>query len=113
MAEAGTCGHHNINYSIMIKYTLPTVLLSKRVHNYQCIVYVYVWLLQIFRVKLACILFPFVTQLGQWMDYLHLKRQAELTFHRASACKNVRKLWIFMLGTLSQHSIIVKNTNLR
>ena len=48
------------------------------------------------------------TQLGQLMDYLHPQWQAEFTFLRASVCKNVRKLLIITLGTLSQHSIIVK-----
>ena len=49
--------------------TADTVLLSKKVNNYQCIVYS-VWLLQIFRVKFACILFSLGAQLDGWTIYI-------------------------------------------
>ena len=85
------------------------MLLSKRVNNYQCMFIADFSGESCMYPDLTC----HGTQLGQWIDYLHLQWWAEITFFRASACKSVGKSPIFKLGTISQHPIVVKNPDLR
>ena len=84
----------------------PTVLHGKRVDFYHCVVFA------VFSGETYMYLHLLDIQLGQWMDYLHMQWQADVTFYVVSAYVNVRKLPIFMLGRDSGDWIIVKNPDL-
>ena len=60
-------------FKIEFFFSMRSIRLSKVITSEQ--------LLQIFRMKFACILISLSAQLqvGKWMDYLHLKWQVELT----------------------------------